>query len=128
MLRKEQTETYGAYDWSTGLPNGILVLCDAFDQSDDDEVRSVIAKVLRHAFYPHVSDVVEDSKFVVASREWLRTHHAEFFANIAPWCPGAFVGIVGAPPQLFRRKAELQGGEVPFTEGVKVPPANWNYR
>jgi hypothetical protein len=94
------------YGKIVGLPNGILVLCDAFDQSTDKEVRLVISKALRNAFDPHLTAPADDSRTANVCREWFSRHHTEFYVNVENWHPGSS----GLNPslQLFRRRASTE--------------------
>ena len=74
-------------DWSDGLYNGILVLCDAFDQSGDAATRAVISRALQHAFRPYVTQVADDSQIADVCREWFAAHRKEFYVSVGPWMP-----------------------------------------
>jgi hypothetical protein len=72
-----------------GLTNGILVLCDAFEQATDKEVRSHILNALRNAFHPHLGAIGNEPFSANVCREWFYRHHSEFNVTVGDWHPGS---------------------------------------
>jgi len=83
-----QMDLRGRPDWSGGLSNGILVLCDALDQSDVPVAKAVVARALRHAFRPHVTQVADERQLAKVCRQWFEAHRKEFYVSAGPWLPG----------------------------------------
>ncbi len=63
------------------LPDGILVLCDAFDEATNEKPQKQIVKLLRRAFLSHVAPTECDSKFVKECRWWYVDHKRRLVVN-----------------------------------------------
>jgi hypothetical protein len=63
------------------LPDGLLVLCDAFDRSKSDRVRRQLAEALRRGLTAVGVDADDDEEFVAASREWYERNRSAYDFN-----------------------------------------------
>jgi hypothetical protein len=64
------------------LTDGALVLCDAFDDSTQDDVRQRIAKALRRAFSFAKLDSANDKQFISDCRKWYLKNRAAYVPNL----------------------------------------------
>jgi hypothetical protein len=64
------------------IPDGLLVLCDAFDASSVASVRTELARALRRALSPLGIDDPDDQNMVRASRQWFMPHKDKVKPNL----------------------------------------------
>jgi hypothetical protein len=64
------------------LADGVLVLCEAFDLADDQNVRANIATALRRGFKFAKIDAKDDKAFVCEVRRWYLQNRGKYVPNL----------------------------------------------
>jgi len=69
--------------WDDGLPDGILILCDAFEQAKSQTVRATIAQAMTRAFGSQIRTGPNNSEIVSESRGWYLKNRSRVEINVA---------------------------------------------